>query len=79
MNIYLPILELLVVDLLALYNGSGPLILTQPFLKFDTATGAFLKFDMRRGPLSDRGQGHFLNSTCDMGLKIFSDMHQANF
>ena len=29
---------------------------------------------MGHRPLSDRGQGHFLNLTCDMGLKIISDM-----
>ena len=52
---------------------------TQPFLNFDTATRAFLQFDMRHGHLRDMRQGYFLNLTGDMGLKIVSDMRQGYF
>ena len=34
---------------------------------------------MQHRPLRDRGQGHFSNLTCDLGLKIISDIRQINF
>ena len=37
------------------------------FLKLDTTTWAYLKIDMRHGNPSDKQQGIFLKSTCDMG------------
>ena len=49
----------------------------RPFLKIDRATWPFLKFDMRHGYLSDMQQGYFLNSTCDIGAKIISDMRHV--
>ena len=53
--------------------------MTLPFLKFNTATGYFLKFDMRHGHLSDTQQGYSLNSTGKIRLKIFSTMRQDYF
>ena len=52
---------------------------TWPFLKFDTATGASPKFDMRNGHLSDMRHGYFLKSTGDIGAKIVSDMGHGYF
>ena len=40
---------------------------TQAFLQFDTATGAFLKFNMQHGDLGNMRQGLFLNLACVMG------------
>ena len=52
---------------------------TRLFLKFDTAAGAFLKFNRRHGHLCDIRQGLFLNSTGDMGPKTISDMRHRYF
>ena len=52
---------------------------TQLLLKFDTATRPFLKIGRRHGYLRNRRQGKFLNSTCNMGPEIVSDMRQGYF
>ena len=52
---------------------------TQSFLTFNTDTGAFLKFHMRHGHVSDMQQGYFLSSTSDIGLEIISDIQQGYF
>ena len=44
---------------------------THRFLRFDTATRGFLKFDMQHWDVRDKRQGYFLNLTGDMGLKPF--------
>ena len=52
---------------------------TQPFLKFDMPIGAFPKFDILYGHLSNMQQGHLLKFTGDIGIKIISDIRQGYF